>query len=244
MLPHGYQLLHLPQTGSTNSEAARLARRGEMQPHWILADEQTAGRGRRGRHWESPRGNLMATLYLPQEADGNLAFVAGLALAAAVSSYVTANRVSLKWPNDVLVDGAKIGGILLETENTEKFKWLAIGMGLNLVKHPKDTPYPATSIKHLVDNAPPPQEILPRLAAHFDDFLTKQRACGFETILTEWRRWAHNIGETVQVRLASKTLEGVFENIDERGALLLRLADGRQEVIMAGDVFFPKADAP
>ena len=259
-LPSGYQLLHVSQLDSTNQQAMRMAKDGVRQPHWILADEQTAGRGRRGRHWVSPRGNLMTSLYLPTdmttEQAGQLAFVAGVALAETISHYAAEHRVSLKWPNDVLVNGAKISGILLETlsgnmannmagnmaNNVGKLNGLAVGMGVNLAAHPDDTPYPATSLKALTGNAPEPLAILYRLAHHFDKLLRLHRDFGFAVILTQWRQWAHNIGQAVMVRLEKQTLEGIFEDIDADGALILRLAAddkmGEKIRITAGDLFF------
>lgn len=244
VLPVGYQLLHLAQVDSTNEQAARMAADGVSQPHWIIADEQTAGRGRRGRHWVSPKGNLMTTLYLPIDGKmddaGNLSFVAGLALAETVSQLVGSHKVTLKWPNDVLVDGAKISGILLETASGGgAANWLAIGMGLNLLAHPEDTPYPATSIKALTGQAPAPLDVLTVLAAAFDRLLITQRDFGFTAILTQWRGWAQNIGGPITVRLENETLQGIFQDIDETGALLLQLENGQRAVVAAGDVFFP-----
>ena len=251
-LPSGYQLLHVAQLDSTNQQAMRMAKNGVRQPHWILADAQTAGRGRRGRHWVSPRGNLMTSLYLPTDMTttqaGQLAFVAGVALAETISHYAGAHQVSLKWPNDVLVNGAKISGILLETlpnnmannmaSNAAKLNWLAVGMGVNLAVHPDDTPYPATSLKALTGNAPEPLAILYRLAHHFDKLLRLHRDFGFAVILTQWRQWARNIGQAVMVRLEKQTLEGIFEDIDGDGALILRLAAGDKMLVTAGDLFF------
>ncbi len=244
-LPTGYQLLHLAQVDSTNAQAARLAGDGVKQAHWIIADEQTAGRGRHGRHWVSPVGNLMTTLYLPRQMNvaeaGNMAFIAGIALADTVAAYVGEHYVSLKWPNDVLVDGGKISGILLETStHGKKLDWVAVGMGLNLVAHPNNTPYPATSIKLLTGKAPDKFEIVQKLAYGFDRLLMTQRDLGLACILSEWRKWAQNIGEPIGVRLEKETLHGIFEDIDDHGALLLRLPDGGKEVVSAGDVFFPE----
>ena len=152
-LPDTYQLLHFETLDSTNEEAKRLAAQSVMQPHWILADTQSAGRGRRGRAWQSPKGNLMTTIYLPGRIEtvkaGQLSFVAGLALADTVASLIGPDgAVSIKWPNDVLVGGAKISGILLESGGASDahLDWVCVGMGLNLAHFPDDTPYLATSI--------------------------------------------------------------------------------------------------
>ena len=248
LLPSGYLLRHLEEVDSTNEEARRLAQSGEAAPHWILADRQTAGRGRRGRAWASPSGNLMTTLYLPatklkpNEA-GQLAFVAGLALESTVRQFVgAARKVSLKWPNDVLIDGKKASGILLESSMQDKtVDWLAIGLGLNLASHPDDTPYPATDISAMTGQAPSPLEALEILAAAFDALYRQWQMGGFAPVLEAWRMVAHGLGGPMVARLENTSIEGIFLDIDETGALLLKDAAGTKHIIEAGDVFFPDA---
>lgn len=245
-LPDGYLLRHLEQVDSTNDEARRMAEQGVAAPHWIVADVQTAGRGRRGRAWASPSGNLMTTLYLPgaqlqpSEA-GQLAFVAGLALESTVRQFVGARAaVSLKWPNDVLIDGKKASGILLESNIRDtKLTWLAIGLGLNLASHPDDTPYPATDIAAITDKAPTNLQALEVLAAAFDTLYRQWRMGSFATILQAWRLVAHGLGGPMVARLESNEIEGIFLDIDDSGALLLKDGEGETHVIEAGDVFFP-----
>jgi BirA family biotin operon repressor/biotin-[acetyl-CoA-carboxylase] ligase len=245
-LPNSYQLLHLSSLDSTNEQARRMAADGVRAPHWILADQQTAGRGRRGRAWSSPTGNLMTTLYLPvsMAADeaGQLAFVAGLALHKTVLGLVEdRGEVRLKWPNDVLINGAKVSGILLESAlaKSNQLDWLAIGLGLNLQHYPEDTPYPASSVKAIAGSAPDNVQALHILAAAFEHFYLQWKSAGFATILTAWRQVAQNIGQPITARLETEEINGIFEDIDATGALILRGDDNQRRVISAADIFFP-----
>ena len=237
---------HLEEVDSTNEEARRMAAAHETIPTWIIADRQTAGRGRRGRAWQSPIGNLMTTLYLPLSFDavkaGQLAFVAGLALERTVSEFIgTRAEAGLKWPNDVLIDGKKASGILLESAMRDsKVDWLAIGLGLNLAHHPDDTPYPATSLAAYTDQPPSNIEALQVLAGAFDGVLRQWRNGGFGPILQAWRAVAHGLGGPIVARLENEEFEGIFKDIDDKGALLLQNAAGETQTIDAGDVFFPE----
>lgn len=217
----------------------------ETVPTWILADSQTAGRGRRGRAWQSPVGNLMTTLYLPISFDavkaGQLAFVAGLALERTVSALIGERaQASLKWPNDVLVDGKKASGILLESAMRDnKIDWLAIGLGLNLAHHPDDTPYPATSLAAYMDTPANNLAALEILARAFDEVFRQWRNGGFGPVLQAWRAVAHGLGGPIVATLENEQFEGIFKDIDEKGALILQTAAGDTMAIDAGDVFFP-----
>ena len=244
-LPKGYQLRHLAEVDSTNEEARRMAAAHETVPTWILADSQTAGRGRRGRAWQSPVGNLMTTLYLPISFDavkaGQLAFVAGLALERTVSALIGERaQASLKWPNDVLVHGKKASGILLESAMRDnKIDWLAIGLGLNLAHHPDDTPYPATSLAAYMDTPANNLAALEILARAFDEVFRQWRNGGFGPVLQAWRAVAHGLGGPIVATLENEQFEGIFKDIDEKGALILQTAAGDTITIDAGDVFFP-----
>ncbi len=247
-VPAGYALNRHSEIDSTNEEAKRLAASGVRGPVWIVADRQTAGRGRRGRAWTSPVGNLMCTLLLrpkcgPAEA-GELSFVAGLALHDAASMLLpdeVSGTISLKWPNDLLIDSKKASGILLESESTgsAEVNWLAIGIGLNLVHFPEDTPYPATSLEAEGGRSCSVESALTGLAAAFDRwYATWQQPGGFNSIREAWLKRARGIGEEITVRLSDDTLVGTFEDLSADGALQLRLATGELREIAAGDVFF------
>jgi len=235
--PQGLGLHMHESLDSTNEEARRLAVAGERGPLWILAHEQSAGRGRRGRAWVSERGNLFATLLTraaPPVA-AQLAFAAGLAAGETMAALAPNARMTLKWPNDVLLDGRKAAGILLEGLIEDA---LAIGVGLNLAHHPQVTEFPAISIAALTGSAPDPRDGLLRLAGRMAAWYEIWNGGGFATVRTAWLARAAGLGAPIRARLQGSEMEGVFENLDEDGALLLREASGVLTRITAGDVFF------
>jgi BirA family biotin operon repressor/biotin-[acetyl-CoA-carboxylase] ligase len=240
--PQGYfRQLHA-ELDSTNEEARRLADTGEIGPVWIMAQRQSAGRGRRGRAWQTMDGNLAATLLLypdaPQAITGQLSFVAALAAADTLAQCAPNAAVTVKWPNDVLVNGAKIAGILLEAGAGQSGKaWLAIGIGINLAGHPEGTEFPATSLAHQGIAAPSPEQALTILAARFAHWYDLWMKAGFETLRAAWLARAFGIGAPICARLPHETREGVFEGIDQSGALLLN-EGGQVRAIAAGEVFF------
>ena len=242
--PQGYALKAFEVIDSTNEEAKRMAQAGEKGPVWITADRQSAGRGRRGRAWDSPTGNLAATLLLrPEKPPGQaaqLSFVAALAASDMVQSFAHGARVAVKWPNDVLADGKKIAGILLESASggSGRLEWLAVGIGVNLAQHPDGTEFPATSLGALGETAPPPRDALLRLASGWAKWYDIWNARGFGDIRDAWLARAAHIGGRIRARLQNEETSGVFEGIDETGALILREAQGRTRVIAAGEVFF------
>jgi BirA family biotin operon repressor/biotin-[acetyl-CoA-carboxylase] ligase len=228
--------------GSTNTEALALARAGEAGPLWITAARQTAGRGRRGRNWVSEPGNLYASLLLsglahPERAP-ELSFVASLALHDAIAALAPqlGSRLTLKWPNDVLLDGAKLAGILLEAERMPgRPLAVVIGIGVNCAHHPGATGYPATDLAaHGVTATP--ELLLARLAVAFAARRAEWEA-GFATIRAAWLAHAMGLGSEIRVQLPERELTGRFESLDPDGRLLLRLASGETELVLAGDVF-------
>jgi BirA family biotin operon repressor/biotin-[acetyl-CoA-carboxylase] ligase len=204
-------------------------------------------RGRRGRLWEAGQGNLTATLLLtldkpPLEA-AQLAFVAALAVALLADAYVPATLVDLKWPNDILVDGRKVAGMLIESGTTsDGGRWLAVGIGVNLVDFPAQAERPATALKqhlsHGVIRVPTQDEAMARLSIAFEQTLTLWRTDGFEPIRSAWLARAVGIGDVCTARLPHEVVHGTAEGLDADGALLLRLATGERRRITAGDVFF------
>ncbi|HUE63820.1 MAG TPA: biotin--[acetyl-CoA-carboxylase] ligase [Rhizomicrobium sp.] len=235
--PQGYSKQVYTELDSTNEQARRLAHAGEMGPVWIMAERQTGGRGRRGRAWQSGPGNLAATLLLrpdaPQAMTGQLSFAAALAVADMAAHFAPQAAIAVKWPNDVLAEGKKLAGILLETGE----RWLAIGIGVNLACHPEDTEFPATSLADLGVPAPSPQEALTILAARFAHWYDAWMKDGFTPLRDEWLARAKGVGEPIRARLPHETREGVFEGIDASGALLLN-EGGSLRAIAAGEVFF------
>jgi len=241
--PAGYRHIHHETIGSTNDEARRLAGKGEQGPLWITAGAQTAGRGRRGRAWVSPPGNLMSTLLIKPERPvaecAQLSFVSALASSDAMAHFAPNAEVKVKWPNDVLADGRKISGILLESASAggEPY-FLAIGIGINLAHFPPDTEFPATSLAALGVAIPSVPEALAQLASAFARWYDIWRGQGFAPIRDAWLARAANLGMRIRARLTNEEASGVFEGIDETGALILRETADRVRVIAAGEVFF------
>jgi len=243
-VPAGYSVAIFDEIDSTNEEARRRAAAGERGPLWIWARRQTAGRGRRGREWDSPEGNLMATLLIapgvsaPEAA--RLSFVAALAVHDLVKAYAAHAFVRVKWPNDVLIDGKKVAGILLESsgqEGVDTVPWLAVGIGVNLVHAPATTAYPATFVgAH--GPSPSPAEALAELAEAWETRFRVWRVSGFSAIREAWLAVAAGVGQPVEVRLPGETLHGRFETLMPDGALSLLLPTGARRAITAGEVFF------
>ena len=221
----------VPETGSTNDDVAALAREGALEGIWVRADRQTGGKGRQGRAWESRHGNLHAsTLVRVQEEDPpapTLALVAAVALQEVVAIYAPAVRI--KWPNDLVFDGAKLAGILLERQGDA----VILGFGVNLAFHPDGLARPATSVSALAGIAPEPGPFLEILARNFLLWRDRWRALGVARVRAAWLAAAHPIGTP----LSTLEGEGLFDGLDESGALRLLLPGGAVCVIHAGDVF-------
>jgi BirA family biotin operon repressor/biotin-[acetyl-CoA-carboxylase] ligase len=244
MLPAGYRLVCYDSIGSTNDEAKRLARDGAPEGTLLCSLEQTAGRGRRGRTWASPRGNLYASLILRPDCLANqaaqLGFVAAVAVCEALRAILPrVEGFTYKWPNDVLINGRKTAGILLESETTTPGKpsFVAIGVGVNLTASPRGTEFSATSVAGEGLGVVRPETMLESFAHQFQSWDRRWRAEGFAPIRAAWlAAAATSRGEAMRVRLESVTLEGRFLDIDDQGALLLDEA-GAPRHISAGEVF-------
>jgi BirA family transcriptional regulator, biotin operon repressor / biotin---[acetyl-CoA-carboxylase] ligase len=231
---------------STNSEAGRLHAAGQRGPLWIMARAQAAGRGRHGRDWESPPGNLYATLLItlavPLAHAAQLAFVASLAMRDAVTALLPlpSPAIGLKWPNDVLIAGRKVSGILVETlqGGSDGGLTVAIGCGLNIVHAPAVARTPATC---LADHgaAPAADVALEELMARMDVRLAQwQSGRGFAAIRDAWLAAAIGLSGDLAVVLDGRVVRGCFEGLGGDGALLLRLADGTLRPLHAGEVTF------
>ena len=243
--PKGYGLKTFDVIDSTNEEAKRLAAAGEPGPIWISAARQTAGRGRRGRSWESPTGNLSATLMLrptrPAGECAQLSFAAAIAACDMLQHFAPAAALRVKWPNDVLADGRKLVGILLESASKAGESvpdYLAIGIGANLATHPEGLEYPVTSLKALGATVPTADDALLHLAANFAQWYDRWAADGFAALRDAWLARAQGLGSRIRARLATEETTGVFEGIDATGALILREDGGAVRHISAGEVFF------
>lgn len=236
-LPTGTPVEIFDTLDSTSAEARRRSEAGETGPLWILALRQTAGYGRRGRGWEQDTGDFAGTLLFtpdaPAERWGQLSFVVALALAGALDEAIGEERISLKWPNDVLIEGGKCAGILLESLGAQ----LSIGVGVNMVTAPQGLPYKTARLVDYVAPPPGPGAFAASLDSHFQLLYQQWKTAGFAPIRDAWLARARGLGSDITVRLPNRELAGVFEGVDETGALILRSRDGTQ-TIAAGDVFF------
>jgi BirA family biotin operon repressor/biotin-[acetyl-CoA-carboxylase] ligase len=232
---------------STNAEARRRAEAGDGGPAWIMARRQTAGRGRRGRTWDTGARNLAATLLMttdkpPAEA-AQVSFLAALAASDLADACLGQGVGRLKWPNDLLIHGRKAIGILVESgAMASGGLWLAVGVGVNLAAAPTDVERPAAAFAdYMAKGAPEPEAALEVLAGAFEAWRATWVAEGFAPIAAAWTARAHGLGEPCVARLPGRNVHGVAEGLDADGALRLRLADGAVERITAGDVFFEEA---
>lgn len=235
-----FTIQHHERIGSTNDEAKRLAAAGAPHGTVVHADEQAAGRGRFGKTWYSPPGNLYVSILLrldlPLIKSGELTFIAALTLADTVDRLLPKQtRAVLKWPNDVLVHGAKIGGILLEREGDAQIA----GIGLNILETAKNTPYKTTTIAAsgglaTVDYAL--EVLLDRLEKH----LAVWTRDGFAPVRQAWLARAHPAGTKLLVTVGGKEQPGLFAGLAEDGALLLDTPTG-QLAIRSGEVVDPAA---
>jgi len=231
---------------STMAEAARIGP-DLKRPTWIMARHQTAGRGRRGRAWANPTGHFAATyVYRPSgtAAEGALrSFFAANAVFEALAMKVERDRLSLKWPNDVLLRGGKVAGILLETVGTGgQPSHLAIGIGVNLAAAPdasevEDGAVPPVALKSALGIAIGPEEFLPLLATAYARHEDQFRTFGFAPIHTAWLAHAARLGQVITARTTRDTYVGTFVDVDAEGQLVLETPRGRI-TIPAGDVYF------
>src|SRR6516225_5512342 len=243
-LPAAYRLVFYESVDSTNDEAKRLAHGAAKEGTVVWGREQTAGRGRRGRAWASPPGNLYTSLILrprcPLDQAAQLGFVAALAVGDTLAWTLETrpDGFSYKWPNDVLLRGRKLAGILLETElgEGEAPKFVVVGVGINLVSSPRDTEFPATSMAEEDLGIVSPSGAIEGFASHFQAWEGCWRQEGFATIRAAWRARAIALGEPIRVRLEPATLHGRFIDIDQQGALLLENA-GELRRVTAGEIF-------
>lgn len=225
---------------------AEAARRSNMidRPTWFLAQRQTAARGRRGRDWASPPGNLSATLLCKPEATPHEAakrsFLAANALFESLAIFVDRTKLALKWPNDVLLNGGKVAGILLESSGRGPFvDWLAIGFGVNLRTAPEapGSAFPPVSLVGEGGDAVSPEDFLTVLASNFATQEGKWEVFGFPRIREDWLRHAARIGEEISARTGKETVRGLFDTVDQDGNLILVTSRGPRS-IAAAEVYF------
>lgn len=270
MYPPFYRVSCCEVTESTNSDCLAAATEGQREGFVVRAHQQTGGRGRLGRSWHSPVGNLYFSILLKPEIKFSLAalfgFVAALAVAETVAEFLPAHplgaEILIKWPNDVLVGGRKVSGILLEGQAgmAGETDYLVVGVGINVSEHMPDSPYPSTSLikavhdkwPEAVVNAMPvydrhdvisqiiPDHVFDTFLRHFEKWRVLFLRDGFEKVREKWLEWAKK--EDMIVRLRDQHIQGTFAGLTEDGALVLKKADGELQQILAGDVFFPNME--
>jgi BirA family biotin operon repressor/biotin-[acetyl-CoA-carboxylase] ligase len=253
----GYRLAEYETIGSTSTEALAWAALGDPGRLWVVAKMQTAGHGRRGRPWKTPPGNLAATLLIVQPerrpASATLGFVAGLALESAIRTTApsigirlgldaasnSAGRLALKWPNDILLDGAKVAGILLEAITvTSSQHSVVIGIGVNVRHAPEGIPYPVTSLLEQGNDVCPEILFTALAEAWVDQETLWNDGRGFAVIRDLWLKRAAGLGAPIAVKSGEDIHRGTFETIDDEGRLIVRASDGSSRAITAGEVHF------
>lgn len=244
-LPAGYALHAFDTVASTNDEAKLLAEAGAEAGAVVWARVQTRGRGRHGRSWASPRGNLYASVMLrprcPLADAAALSLVSSLALVEALETLAPERpRPKVKWPNDVLIDGAKVAGILLESGggNHDRADWVVIGSGVNLVSWPQEADYPATSLAAAGYGDVTPERMLEAYLARLDGRYRTWRRRGFAGLRRDWRSRALGIGDPIRLRLADGELQGRFVDLTPAGGLLFEDRAGGRREVTAGEVVF------
>ncbi len=249
----GYQLAAFDHTGSTNADALAAARQGNAEPTWFVTLEQRAGRGRRQRVWQAPRGNLACSVFEVLDASpavaATLGFAAGIALRQALihvseHAYIrepggAAAVFRLKWPNDILASGKKLVGILLEAESLPDNRLgVVVGMGVNIVAHPEGTDFVATSLSELGVHVTGEELFLALSDAWTECFRIWNGGAGFPELRRLWLEGAAGLGQPVAVNTGSDIIQGVFETIDDNGCLVIRTTENNVRTIAAGDVVF------
>jgi BirA family biotin operon repressor/biotin-[acetyl-CoA-carboxylase] ligase len=249
VLPNEFRLITLPSLGSTNDEVARYARAGEPAGLVVSAGEQRRGKGRFRRPWSSPEGGLYCSLLLrpacPAQRAPELGFVAAVALADAIAGVIGPGAVACKWPNDLLLHGRKVAGILLEsaTDTAGRLDWVVLGIGVNVATQPppEAVQYPATCLAREGAATLTSDQLREKVLAHLARWLATWSREGFAPVRLAWRRLAYRMGKELVVNVGDRPLHGRFIDIDATGALVLETA-GRRHVITAADCLPPASD--
>ncbi len=246
-LTNGFCVRHYRELDSTNSEAMRLAIAGESDRLWVLAEQQNHGKGRSGRQWISQPGNFHASLYVKMRCD--LSVLAQLSLVAGLCAYETLRDICpetilkdlrLKWPNDIILFGSKMGGMLLETYKPPQEDLVAVimGTGFNLIWHPVIDDRKTTNLLNHDIQVPPIMDILEKLSEKTERWLSLwEHGKGFQEVCQTWMSYSQEIGEQMKVHIEGKKIYGRYAGLDDNGNLLLQTESGGIETINVGDVY-------
>jgi BirA family transcriptional regulator, biotin operon repressor / biotin---[acetyl-CoA-carboxylase] ligase len=238
-LSYTWPVYRFGELDSTNTEAKRRAVAGWFEDQWIVADLQTAGRGRQDRVWSSPAGNIFTTALFMEPGGIAVAlrvpFAAALAVVDTVLKYAPDAPVKVKWPNDVRSAQKKVSGILVETGGSGQNLWIAAGVGINVAYAPENVGQAATCLTDLSGQALDLKDVLSNFHKAFEWRLGQART-GFEVLRRDWLDHAEGKGERVAVRVGEDVVEGIFEDLEPDGALRLRLPDASARIIRAGEV--------
>jgi len=236
----------LDETTSTNQLTFDLAKSNQINHnHVIITKKQTAGKGRYGRVWQSFDGNLYFSILLkPQNKNldliSTLSFVSAVAIGIAINDLKTKSttKISYKWPNDILINGYKTAGILLESDiNQNQLNFVVIGIGVNIVDNPDNTNYPSTNLKHENFLEILPEDLLKKFLDNFSDLYEKWLNFGFKPIRNLWLENAFNLNKEISINLFNKKIKGLFKDLDENGNLILELENKENVIISSGEIF-------
>ncbi|WP_152023255.1 biotin--[acetyl-CoA-carboxylase] ligase [Bartonella bovis] len=245
-LKQGYVLESYESVDSTNLIAQQKANAGHRGYLWIVAEEQTQGRARRGRTWYSPKGNLYSSLLLVDDiicqTAAQLGFVAGVSMAEAIKHFIKDkenNIISLKWPNDILLKGIKSSGILLELFTLIPQKYaLVIGIGMNIKHHFKDAPYLTSSIKSIGLDIDKEKLFMVLTRCFSENYLLWKQLGGCDIIRKKWLLYSAHLGQPIKIVNGKKLTEGIFDGLDHDFNCIVKQKDGQKAIITAGDVYF------
>ena len=240
-----HHLLALDSVDSTNVVAMQKASTGAQDNLWVVTDEQTAGKGRRGRVWQTSQGNLATSIFIniPRATKNPelLGFVAAIAVAKTVRDVLgnDASKIALKWPNDVLVNDAKVAGILLEAKSLPRDNLaIIVGMGVNIVSLPKDVPYKTIALNQIAPQMSAATLFTELTKNWVETFAIWNYDQGRQQILDQWRGLACGLGSKILVTRVNDYVEGKFAAIDDQGRLVVELKNGQNEIISVGNVQF------
>ena len=240
-----WQVKVLSRVSSTQDIVNLAAQDGDPEGYVVQALQQASGRGRHGNQWQSPMGNIYMSVLLRPECKvsraGEFAFVVAVALYEALRGYIdeTKHNITLKWPNDILVNGLKISGILLESHiKEEKMTGLVIGIGVNILTPPES----AISLQDVSKEQVFVNKVRDKILLELDNAYAQWKKEGFAPFRERWLGHAHGIGQAMTARLPNVSYDGVFNGLTEDGSLILKMPDGVEKIITSGDVHFGGAE--